>query len=60
MNPKPGCECNGTLDLVPVCAHFGDGSIAADHRHDAFVLVSEVCGLFPGDVVEDVLSSPSS
>lgn len=40
-------------------SHLGDSGIAADHRHDSFVLVAEVRGFLAGNLVEDVASSPS-
>ena len=41
VHAEPGRERERTLDLVAVLADLGDGGVAADHRHDALVLVVE-------------------
>src|SRR4029453_18133086 len=57
---KPGCECHGALNLVPVRPHFRDGGVAADHRHDALVLVAEIGAFLAGDLVKNVSGSPAA
>src|SRR4029450_2746181 len=46
---KRGCECHRALTLVPVRPHFGDGGVATDHRHDAFVLIAKIGTFLAGD-----------
>ena len=41
VHAEPGGEGDRALDLVAVLADLGDGGVAADHRHDALVLVAE-------------------
>ena len=41
MNPEPGGEGEGAVQLVAVLAHLGHGGPAPDHGHDALVLVVE-------------------
>ena len=41
VHAEPGGERDRSLDLVPVLADLGDRRVAADHRHDALVLVVE-------------------
>src|SRR4029453_16647872 len=57
---KPSCECHRALDLVPVRPHFGDGGVAADHRHDALVLVVEIGAFLAGDLVKNVSGGPGA
>jgi hypothetical protein len=33
MHPKPGGECDRTLDLMPMLSDLRDRGVAADHRH---------------------------
>ncbi len=41
VHAEPRRERDRALDLVAVLADLGDGGVAADHRHDALVLVVE-------------------
>jgi hypothetical protein len=57
---KPGCKCHRALNLVSVRPHFGDGGVAADHGHDALVLVAKIGAFLAGDVVKNVPGSPGA
>ena len=58
VDAEPGREGDRALDLVPVLADLGDGGVAADHRHDALVLVLERLGGLAVSLTQDVLGGP--
>ena len=57
---EPGGEGERALHLVAMFAHLGHGRVAADHRHDALVLVGEGLGAFSPQLSDDVLCGPPS
>jgi hypothetical protein len=58
MHPKPGSECDGALDLMPMLSDLRDGGVPADHRHDALVLVRQWLRRLSSKLAQDVLCRP--
>ena len=58
--PEPGGEGDVAVQLVVVSAHLGDGGAAADHRHDALVLVVERFARLAVDVGAGCSSPPTA
>ena len=59
VHAEPRRERHRAVDLVPVLADLGDGGVAADHGHDALVLVVEGLGRARRAIcAQDVLPGP--
>jgi hypothetical protein len=48
------------VQLVPVLPHLGDRGAAADHGHDALVVVVERAARLAGDAGADVVRRPGA
>ena len=55
VHAQPGGERDDAVQLVAVRAHLRDGGAAADHGHDALVVVVEARARLAGEVGEHVL-----
>ena len=60
MHAEPGGERDRAVQLVAVRSDLGDRGAAADHRHDALVVVVERLARLAGGVGEDVLGGPGA
>jgi hypothetical protein len=58
VDPDPRRERNRALHLVTVLADLCDGRVAADHRHDALVLVDERRRGLPVQLSDDIACCP--
>ena len=60
VHAEPGGERDHAVELVAVRPDLGDRGAAADHRHDALVVVVERLARLAGGVGEDVLGRPGA
>src|SRR3954471_15333823 len=58
VHAEPGGEGDDAVQLVAVRADLGDGGAAADHRHDALVVVVERLGVIAARDGADVVRRP--